>query len=118
MARIDGIDLFAVTLRDCGQHDELCTLSENKIVQREQATVELKDRILAYYQYVDKTDGRHLVTCDQFKRMPMERRVRDTQRRYQTPRSSEATVESTLRLLNYPRMKAFKAAASLADTVL
>ncbi|KAH6910115.1 hypothetical protein BKA70DRAFT_1560753 [Coprinopsis sp. MPI-PUGE-AT-0042] len=49
MARIDGIDLFAVTLRDRGQHDELCTLSENKIVQKEQAILELKNQTPACY---------------------------------------------------------------------
>ncbi|KAH6897991.1 hypothetical protein BKA70DRAFT_1437913 [Coprinopsis sp. MPI-PUGE-AT-0042] len=72
MARIDGIDLFAVTLRDRGQHDELCTLSENKIVQKEQAILELKNQTPACYQYVDGTDGRDRISRGQFERMSME----------------------------------------------
>ncbi|KAH6871298.1 hypothetical protein BKA70DRAFT_1356166 [Coprinopsis sp. MPI-PUGE-AT-0042] len=47
--RVDGINPFAGTLRDRGQHDELYTLSENKIVQKEQAILELKNQTPACY---------------------------------------------------------------------
>ncbi|KAH6871307.1 hypothetical protein BKA70DRAFT_352078 [Coprinopsis sp. MPI-PUGE-AT-0042] len=55
--------------RDRGQHDELCTLSENKIVQKGQAILELKNQTPACYQYVDGTDGRDCTIRGRFERM-------------------------------------------------
>ncbi|KAH6910147.1 hypothetical protein BKA70DRAFT_1560775 [Coprinopsis sp. MPI-PUGE-AT-0042] len=116
--RNDRIDLLAVTLKEArGQHDELRKISENKIMQKEQAIDELKDQMSAYYQYVDETDRRNRLLCDQLKRQSMELRFATPTETKKLLRASGATIESAVRLMNHFNSEAFQAAASFADNV-
>ncbi|KAH6910084.1 hypothetical protein BKA70DRAFT_1399107 [Coprinopsis sp. MPI-PUGE-AT-0042] len=84
----------------------------NKIVQKEQAILELKNQTPACYQYVDGTDGRDRTSRGQFERMSMEQWLATPN---DAMRSSGVIYSPSPQLPSHT--KAFQAAASLADSV-
>ncbi|KAH6910082.1 hypothetical protein BKA70DRAFT_1466284, partial [Coprinopsis sp. MPI-PUGE-AT-0042] len=55
--KIDLIDLLTVALKEANvQREELCSLSENKVVRKEETIEETKDQKLAYAQCAVETD--------------------------------------------------------------